>query len=96
MLVDTDDTMMVFETALAPKLYVAPAHVRTDLLHPTATSSYCNYKGYATYWAAGDIEDVAWSYGDPLPETSPIKGYFSFDPERADVSAELPSPDPRP
>ncbi|SBS76353.1 conserved hypothetical protein [uncultured Mycobacterium sp.] len=95
-LVDTDDTMIVFETALAPRLYVAPEHVRTDLLRPTATSSYCNYKGYASYWAAGDVEDVAWSYGDPLPETRPITGYFSFDPERADVIAELPSPDPRP
>ena len=95
-LVDTDDTVIVFETSLAPRLYVAPEHVRTDLLRPTATSSYCNYKGYATYWAAGDVEDVAWSYGDPLPETRPIAGYFSFDPERADVAAELPSPDRAP
>lgn len=89
-LVDTDDTVIVFETALAPRLYVAPEHVRTDLLRPTATSSYCNYKGYATYWAAGDVEDVAWSYDDPLPETSVIKGCFSFDADRADVEAELP------
>ena len=36
------------------------------------------------------VEDVAWSYGDPLPETLPIKGYFSFDAARADVVAELP------
>ncbi|MCX2932993.1 DUF427 domain-containing protein [Mycobacterium sp. CVI_P3] len=90
-LVDTDDTVIVFETALAPRLYVAPTHVRTDLMHRTATSSYCNYKGYATYWAAGGVEDVAWSYGDPLPETSPIAGYFSFDAERVSMTAELPA-----
>ncbi len=36
------------------------------------------------------VDDVAWSYDDPLPETLPIKGYFSFDTTRADVSAELP------
>jgi uncharacterized protein (DUF427 family) len=89
-LVDTDDTVIVFETALAPRLYAAPEHVRTDLLRPTATSSYCNYKGYATYWAAAAVDDVAWSYDDPLPETQSIKGYFSFDPERAVVTAELP------
>jgi uncharacterized protein (DUF427 family) len=83
----------VFETALVPRLYVAPQHVRTEFLRRTDTSSYCNYKGYATYWAAGDVDDVAWSYDDPLPETRPINGYFSFDPARADVSAELPSPD---
>jgi len=95
-LVDTDDTVIVFETALEPRLYVAPGLVRTDLLRPTPTSSYCNYKGYATYWAAvvGDtvVDDVAWSYADPMPETMPIKGYLSFDATRADVIAELPSP----
>ena len=36
------------------------------------------------------VEDVAWSYEDPLPESLPIKGCLSFDPERADVTAELP------
>ncbi len=94
-LVDTDDTVIVFETALAPRLYVAPEFVRTDLLRATETSSYCNYKGFATYWAAvvGEtvIADMAWSYPDPLPETLPITGFFSFDAERADVTAELPS-----
>ena len=28
----------------------------------------------------------------PVPETLPIKGYFSFDATRADVTAELPGP----
>jgi uncharacterized protein (DUF427 family) len=93
-LVDTADTLIVFETALTPHLYVDPRHVRTDLLRPTETSTYCNYKGYATYWAAviGDtvIADVAWSYPDPPPECLPVKGYLSFDKARAEVLAELP------
>jgi uncharacterized protein (DUF427 family) len=93
-LIDTVDTVIVFETALDPRLYVAPSAVRTDLLHRTDTSTYCNYKGYATYWAAvvGDavIADVAWSYDDPPPECLPIKGYLSFDAARAEVDAELP------
>lgn len=93
-LVDTDDTTICFETSLAPKLYVAPEHVRTDLLHRTSTTSYCNYKGHATWWAAEvdgtRIEDVAWSYEDPLPESVPIAGYLSFDPDRVAVDAALP------
>jgi uncharacterized protein (DUF427 family) len=93
-LVDTDDTVIVFETALDARLYVDPSHVRTDLLRQSNTSSYCNYKGPASYWSAvvGDtvVDDVAWSYADPLPESSPIRGFFSFDPARADVVAELP------
>lgn len=94
-LVDTDDTVIVFETALEPRLYVDPSHVRTDLLRQTDTSTYCNYKGVATYWSAvvGDavFEDVAWSYQDPPPESLPIKVFLSFDAARSDVLAELPS-----
>lgn len=99
-LVDTDDTVIVFETSLQPRLYVNPAQVRTDLLRRSTTTSYCNYKGVATYWSfvpadgAGEVllEDVAWSYHDPLPESAPITGYLSFDPTRVDVLAELPGP----
>jgi uncharacterized protein (DUF427 family) len=93
-LVDTVDTVIVFETALEPLLYVAPSLVRTDRLRRSETSSYCNYKGIATYWTAvighTVVEDVAWSYHDPMPESLPIKGYFSFDVTRAEVLADLP------
>jgi uncharacterized protein (DUF427 family) len=105
-LVDSADTMIVFETALAPRLYVDPAQVRTDLLRRTDTTSYCNYKGFATYWSVvlhdpvlsdpvlGDtvVDDAAWSYEDPLPESSPIRGYLTFDETLTaiDVLAELP------
>ncbi len=89
-LVDTDDTVIIFETALEPRLYVDPTLVRTDLLRRSETSSYCNYTGFATYWSAVDVDDVAWSYPDPPPESLPIKGFLSFDAARADVVAELP------
>lgn len=94
-LVDTDDTVILFETALDPRLYVRPSLVRTDLLRPSSKVTYCNYKGFTTYWSAviGDtvVEDVAWTYDDPLPESLLIMGYFSFELDRADVFAELPS-----
>jgi uncharacterized protein (DUF427 family) len=93
-LVDTDDTVIVFETALQARLYVDPSQVRTDVLRQSDTSTYCNYKGAATYWSAviGDtvIGDIAWSYPDPPPEGLPIKGFLSFDAARAEVVAELP------
>ncbi len=96
-LVDTAETVILFETALRPRLYVHPSLVRTALLRRSDTSSYCNYKGYATYWnvAVGDaagtvIDDVAWSYEDPLPESLPIAGMLSFDETKVDVAAELP------
>jgi uncharacterized protein (DUF427 family) len=95
-LVDSADTVIVFETSLAPRLYVDPALVRTDLLRRSESSSYCNYKGVTTYWSAviGDavVDDVAWSYEEPLPETLPIRGFLSFDETRVDVVADLPRP----
>jgi len=93
-LVDTDDTVIVFETSLSPRLYVDPAQVRTDLLRPSGTSTYCNYKGVASYWSAviggTVIDDVAWSYEEPLAESATIAGHLSFDPDRVDLIAELP------
>ncbi len=93
-LVHTVDTVIVFETALAPRLYVDPQVVRIDLLRRSGSEGYCNYKGDATYWSAvidGTVHaDVAWSYEDTPPETLPIRGFLSFDETRADVVAELP------
>lgn len=93
-LVDTDDTTIVFETTLEPRLYVDKRHVSFDLLRRTETTSWCNYKGTATYWAAvvGDVvvDDIAWSYEDPLPESTLIGGFLSFDGDKVDLVAELP------
>ncbi|ETZ57254.1 DUF427 domain-containing protein [Mycobacterium avium subsp. hominissuis] len=93
-LVDTDHTTIVFETALPPRLYVDPAHVRTDLLRRSETTSYCNYKGFATYWSLVDgdrvVDDVGWCYPDPPPESLPIKGFLSFDETRVELLADLP------
>jgi uncharacterized protein (DUF427 family) len=95
-IVDTAETLAVFETSLEPRLYVHPRLVRTDLLEPSTTQTYCPYKGTAGYWHArvGDevFEDVAWSYEDPLPESAPLGGFLSFDPARISVSEDLPAP----
>jgi uncharacterized protein (DUF427 family) len=94
-LVDTADTLAVYETALDPRLYVDPRFVRMDLLRTSATQSYCPYKGTATYWTAriGDIvlDDVAWSYEDPLPESAPLQHFLSFDDSRVTAVHDLPS-----
>lgn len=93
-LVDTDTTVILFETSLGARLYVDPARVRTDLLRQSATTSYCNYKGQCTWWSAviGDtvVQDVAWSYDDALPESAQVEGFLSFDPLRCEMTAELP------
>lgn len=96
-LVDTTETVGVYETALEPRLYVHPDAVRRDLLIASSTTTYCPYKGQAWYWSVvvGDtvVEDVAWSYEDPLPESLPIRRLLSFDDTRTTVTHDLPAAD---
>lgn len=93
-LVDTTDTVAVYETALEPRLYVAPQHVRPGVLVRSATTTYCPYKGTATYWTAeldgSTVEDVAWSYEEPFPEAERVRRHLSFDTDRVTVLASFP------
>jgi uncharacterized protein (DUF427 family) len=96
-LVDTADTLAVYETALEPRLYVDARFVRMELLRPSTTQTYCPYKGTATYWnAVADgivLADVAWSYEDALPESAPLQHLVSFDDQRVAVLHDLPRAD---
>jgi uncharacterized protein (DUF427 family) len=96
-LVDTAETLVVCETSLAPRLYVDPCHVRMDLLEHSTTETYCPYKGTATYWSArlGNevVTDIAWSYEDPLPESTPLRGFLSFYESRVTLHHDLPAGD---
>lgn len=92
-LVDTTDTIVLYETALPPRLYVAKEAVRMDLLRASESSSWCSYKGHASWWhvRVNDtlIRDAAWSYEDPLEESSTLRGLLSFDENLATVICTL-------
>ena len=94
-LVDTSNTLAVYETALEPRLYVDPRLVHTEVLEESTKRTYCPYKGTATYWSArvGDqlLEDVAWSYEDPLPESAALGHCLSFDETRVTLVHDLPT-----
>jgi len=93
-LVDSTATIGVYETSLAPRLYVGRDELRMDVLRPSTTTTYCPYKGTATYWSAqrGDetLTDVAWSYEAPNAECGAIRGLLCFDETKVHVQAALP------
>lgn len=95
-LVDTTETMVVYETALDPRLYVDPGTVRVELTR-SQLHTYCPYKGTATYWNAVVngvvLQDIAWSYEDALPESAPLQHLVSFDDQRVSVFHDLPGAD---
>jgi len=72
--------------------YFPREDVRLDLLAPMPEkSSYCPYKGEASYWRrAGETgEAIAWSYEDPYPEVAQIGGYVAFYQDRVTVSVGI-------
>jgi len=83
-LADTTAARMLFETGLPTRFYVPREDVAVAL-RPSARRSYCPYKGQASYWSGDAAEDIAWSYEDPLPELSVIKGLVAFWDETVDV-----------
>jgi uncharacterized protein (DUF427 family) len=86
---DSRRALFVFETGLRTRYYLPPEDVRTELLTPTATRTYCPYKGGAHYWSATvggkRYDDIVWSYPEPLPEQPRLKGRLCFYDEKVDV-----------
>jgi uncharacterized protein (DUF427 family) len=88
-LAESTNARVLFETGLPPRWYIPKTDVRMELLAPTGTATHCPYKGQAQYWAVrvGDrlVEDLAWSYRTPLPESQKIAGLVAFYNERVDL-----------
>lgn len=73
---------LLAETGLPVRYYIPPEDVRTELLVESETRGECPYKGAASYWSAEfggqRVEDVAWSYPDPLPEAWKARDHICF------------------
>lgn len=74
--------LVLNETGLPARWYVSPDDVLVPLV-PSDTSMRCPYKGRSSYWTVRlpdgrEIADAAWSYPDPLPESSRIAGALCF------------------
>ena len=97
----TRDAHRVLETSHPPGYYIPRADVAPGALERSGRSSWCEFKGRATYWnvrAAGRTEpDAAWSYEDPTPPFAAIRGHVAFYPGKMDacfVDGERVTPQP--
>ena len=77
------------ESNHGPVYYVPRADVKTALLKKTEHSTYCPYKGHASYYSiqanGRDSENAIWSYETPYDECTPIKEHMAFYPGRVDA-----------
>ena len=94
-LVDSTTTIGVYETSLPPLLYVSRGQLPAGILTPSQTTTYCPYKGTATYWSADvggkRLNDVAWSYEAPNSECRAIRSHVCFDKDKVSVQTDLPA-----
>ncbi len=67
-------------------LYIPAADVRINLATKLENSTHCPFKGAATYWRFGDVDDVAWSYETPYDEVAEIAGHLAFYPDKVEIS----------
>lgn len=86
---ETRKPFLLFETSLPTRYYIPPEDVRLEYLEPTSHSTRCPYKGIAIYWTATvratRLENVVWSYPDPIPESPKLRGLLCFFNERVDL-----------
>lgn len=64
-----------------PAYYLPPSSLKVPLKR-TARSSWCEWKGAATYYSIalpdGTVSNRIWSYNSPTSGFEPISGYLSF------------------
>ena len=91
---DTSDAVAMQESTGAGKKTVAPTvyyiprrDVRMDRLARTTHSTYCPFKGHASYFSLEDgPENAVWSYEQPYDEASAIRELLAFYPDKVEIS----------
>ncbi|PBP16642.1 DUF427-domain-containing protein [Diplocarpon rosae] len=103
---DTQDAYWVLETYHAPTYYL-PRSAITLPLTATQKSTFCEWKGWATYYSLASpeksdtgkeevVRDRIWSYESPTKGFQDLKSYLSFyaGPWDCYVDGELVQPQP--
>lgn len=85
---DAPSAIRILETSQPPAYYVNPKFVNEALLLPSERTSYCEWKGVATYASVlsetGTVDDAAWQYLNPTAGFSSISGFWAFYAQRLD------------
>jgi len=92
---DTRDALRLAEAAYPAVFYIPRKDVDMSALTRTDRSTYCPYKGDASYFSipAGGArtDNAVWSYEAPYPSVAKIKDHLAFYSDRVDSIEELPA-----
>lgn len=86
---DTHRAKRVLETSHPPVYYIPPEDVQSQYLTPTPRSTFCEWKGQASYYTitVGDqrADNAAWYYPNPTSAFAPLKNYIALYPSRMEA-----------
>ncbi len=86
----TQHAIRVLETSHPPSFYIPWADVDRRLLSAAPGSSFCEWKGPASYWSlvhgGEQLPKVAWSYPKPLAGAEAIADCVAFYPAHLDCT----------
>jgi uncharacterized protein (DUF427 family) len=92
---DTRKALLLREAAYPPVMYIPREDVQMSLLQRTDHSTYCPYKGSASYYSipvGGDrATNAVWSYEAPYEAVREIGSYLAFYPDRVEAIVEQPA-----
>jgi uncharacterized protein (DUF427 family) len=86
---DSANALTLREASYAPVYYVPLSDIDSELLESSDTTSYCPYKGEASYYSVrtgdGVVKDAIWFYDEPYDAVSEIAGHVAFYPDRVQI-----------
>lgn len=89
---DTREALTLREAHYPPVFYIPRKDIDMAQLERTRHSTYCPYKGDATYFSipSGGERSVnaIWTYESPYPAVEPIREHLAFYPDRVDSIEE--------
>ena len=84
----TNDVVALEENGYPTRYYLARDGVDLARLERTAKTTFCPFKGLATYYVVhgpeGEIRDAVWSYEQPYREAELVRDRFAFDASKVD------------
>jgi uncharacterized protein (DUF427 family) len=89
---DSERCLLVLESRHDPVVYFPREDVDMDALLRAEDTTFCPFKGTASYWTirVGDREagSAVWSYEDPYDEVTDLTNYMAFYTDRIDAVTE--------
>jgi uncharacterized protein (DUF427 family) len=87
---DTTAALTLNEAGYRPVHYIPINDVDQTMLRSSPTSTYCPYKGDASYYSIdgpdGVIEDAIWTYEHPYAAVEVIAGHVAFYADRVQIT----------